>query len=1358
MAIQIQFRRGTAAEWSSVNPILSEGEMGLELDTDLFKIGNGVDAWNDLRYGGIQGYTGSVGYVGSEGNTETDNVIYVAENGSDNYNGRSLTYPKRTIKAAVDIATYGTTIFVKSGDYTENNPINVPESVAIVGDSLRTVTVRPLNRNQDLFWVTNGVYLTQMTFKDHESPSAAVAFPTDGSAGVIHTSPYVQNCTSMTSTGTGLRIDGSHVGGLKSFVVDAYTQYNQGGIGIHHLNGGNSQLVSVFTICCDVAVLAESGGFCSMTNSNSSFGNFGLKADGVSTAKYSGTVTGDSTLGEEFQIRNLTKKPSIGDAVKFEGDPNYYTLATSTALSSGNTEISYQDFTTQSAAQRNARNSILDRKAKIQTDTIDFLNETYTDFQFNQFKCTRDIGYILDAIADDMAFGGNYKTVLAAKSYYLGTFNSVTFNEQKTEYIAALNFIKDETLRYLSEDSAQTAEYTAVSDRFDTLIDIFTNGLSAAPTISYVNPAGITDGRTYAKDLLQANRQFLIEEGIAYLDQNYIDAYDEAKCRRDSGLILDAVSYDITLGTNFNSVYAGLAYTRANASYVTGIQLPYTSAAIDYLKTQVAEITEVSSDSTALSRSNAGFNEVIDILENGAGNADALTFPSPTNALQYNIDIKDQLQGNKEFLKAEVIAYIASTYNAFYYSEEKCSRDIGLILDAVALDTAIGSNYASVTAGLAYQRASASYLQSNQLTATVEALAHARDQVLALTEVDDLVTAETRVTAAFNEIIDILQNGVANADSLSFPSPTGAAQDRIDAKDQLQANRSFLQAEVIAWIAGNYSSHTYDQAKCSRDVGYIVDALSYDILYGGNYATVKVAESYYVGAASQLGAGESTITAEAYDFLALQASYVVQGSVIPFPKQQGVSQDTSSGNASATEASIIDGLLQIIEDVITAGDLDELPSITLPSITWTSPALQDSYADIIANKNDVIVSTIDQIENNTNIGSFFYDRSKCSRDVGYIVDAVCYDILYGGNSASRQAAESYFVGAVSQLGAGEAAATADAYNFLSTTAQTVAQGDTVINPRQTTVAQYTNGSTVNSAEALQIDTLIQIIENVIVAGNTSGLPAVQFPNITWSAQPLQDAFSAIQTDRSALIDATIDFVDASLLVYDQTKCRRDIGIIIDAITYDLLYGGNSQTADAADEYYATGTLQVPTKEKEPTVAAFNYLKSVAADCLLNIPVNRLNIVETQSIGQNPSTQIYVNRSNELFDIVTNLIQYAYSSIITIDETKLSTFTDNTAVTFHQFSLITASGHTFEWVGAGVNINTALPYQGGEPDTASYVIQENQGKVYFTGTDQKGDFRIGGDLTINRNTGTITGRTFSKSLFAVLTPYILAIGE
>lgn len=53
MAVQIQFRRDTAANWTSANPILAVGELGWETDTKQFKVGDGTTAWTSLAYGGL---------------------------------------------------------------------------------------------------------------------------------------------------------------------------------------------------------------------------------------------------------------------------------------------------------------------------------------------------------------------------------------------------------------------------------------------------------------------------------------------------------------------------------------------------------------------------------------------------------------------------------------------------------------------------------------------------------------------------------------------------------------------------------------------------------------------------------------------------------------------------------------------------------------------------------------------------------------------------------------------------------------------------------------------------------------------------------------------------------------------------------------------------------------------------------------------------------------------------------------------------------------------------------------------------------------------------------------------------------
>lgn len=50
MADIIQIRRDTAANWTSANPTLAQGELGVETDTDKIKIGDGSTAWTSLGY------------------------------------------------------------------------------------------------------------------------------------------------------------------------------------------------------------------------------------------------------------------------------------------------------------------------------------------------------------------------------------------------------------------------------------------------------------------------------------------------------------------------------------------------------------------------------------------------------------------------------------------------------------------------------------------------------------------------------------------------------------------------------------------------------------------------------------------------------------------------------------------------------------------------------------------------------------------------------------------------------------------------------------------------------------------------------------------------------------------------------------------------------------------------------------------------------------------------------------------------------------------------------------------------------------------------------------------------------------
>ena len=100
----------------------------------------------------------------------------------------------------------------------------------------------------------------------------------------------------------------------------------------------------------------------------------------------------------------------------------------------------------------------------------------------------------------------------------------------------------------------------------------------------------------------------------------------------------------------------------------------------------------------------------------------------------------------------------------------------------------------------------------------------------------------------------------------------------------------------------------------------------------------------------------------------------------------------------------------------------------------------------------------------------------------------------------------------------------------------------------------------------------------------------------------------------------------------------------------------------------------------------------------------------------------------------------------------------TEVSFYTRSSIIASAHTFEYVGAGTNPATALPQYGGIPIEANEVVATNGAVVTYTSTDQKGNFKVGSGFIVNQATATITGDAFYKSLFAQMTPYILALTE
>ncbi len=249
---------------------------------------------------------------------QTQNAIWVTMDGNDSNSGFLEGDAKRTIGAAASIAQEGDTIFVRSGVYYENNPIGLRTDVSVSGQDLRLVKIVPINVTKDVFHVRRGCLIENVNFSGTSVAIAhtgcgAVAFPptnpsdyavtgyiapgptTEGSSGRWR-SPYVRNCTNFMTGSIGMKIDGNHAtaatigNDLKCMVCDSFTQYNENGIGVSITNNGYAQLVSIFTINCDIGIYCDSGGSCDLTNSNSSFGNYGLYAVGIGSTEFTASV------------------------------------------------------------------------------------------------------------------------------------------------------------------------------------------------------------------------------------------------------------------------------------------------------------------------------------------------------------------------------------------------------------------------------------------------------------------------------------------------------------------------------------------------------------------------------------------------------------------------------------------------------------------------------------------------------------------------------------------------------------------------------------------------------------------------------------------------------------------------------------------------------------------------------------------------------------------------------------------------------------------------------------------------------------------------------------------------------------
>lgn len=299
-------------------------------------------------------------------------------------------------------------------------------------------------------------------------------------------------------------------------------------------------------------------------------------------------------------------------------------------------------------------------------------------------------------------------------------------------------------------------------------------------------------------------------------------------------------------------------------------------------------------------------------------------------------------QGNRVFVESP-------------YDYAKTYRDVQTITDAVAYDVVFDNNFRTITAASAFYRASANDLITSYKPALLYSIQQQKTATAQYLSGEQLA----RSNSLFDEVYDIIDLGLNQAQPRVLNDPTVFDAEYFNARRLIFANEDFIKDEVISWIADQVlansapfsSGFVYDSVTCSRDIGYILDALTYDITYSTNIETYNAASAYFVGATAQYGPGEKEETIAAFQRLRSVVSDVAQGISVTLSSGTSLTQDVSGPHGSSGAAAF---LVARINEIINALSTDgNLPTIIQPDVSWLDSVHIDALNVTINNKRNI---------------------------------------------------------------------------------------------------------------------------------------------------------------------------------------------------------------------------------------------------------------------------------------------------------------------------------------------------------------------------------------------------------------------
>ena len=937
------------------------------------------------------------------------------------------------------------------------------------------------------------------------------------------------------------------------------------------------QNVSIFAVGFADHFLLESGGDMSITNSNSNFGNTSMHSKGFKGFAFNQDKGG--------YITDIIPPKVLDDSAQ-PIKTSYYPIDVQLSKPSTNSNRLY--------LTGDKANNFLSRPAAsingYRIGARTYINDAKSEKIYVNTTADQTSGETGSTTKSAVVYPQGFKIWSAA----LDTLSPANlgigdFNEDGTPNTAA-----DTLLFNLRQDAANLIDANKIfiqAEAFGYILEKY----PYLQTISYVNPNITFESGRYrdARNLILANRQEIIDYAYDQMLVSFPTFVPPSadKCKRDIGLIVDAVAADLYDGGNAHMIEATKAYFDVNGDpIVDGVVGEVTQSifafnrARDWAKKAISNLL--------------GNNSLVPVISlTSSGTTVTATSSSAHNLkIGQEINVGGATQNEYNVYKTVVLAS-GLTPTQFQYQ----------VSVAPTVGVATGAFYVSkVTIDIENTLNPAGRYKDarNRILANREFILDASLAEIAVYHPDFYIPGDTQsnVQSRFADAFRLIRrNSKEIADralakiAVDYPDFyfPGDAQTTADSRFNdsyrlIQQNKTEIVNTAWTSMVALYPGVASTETKCKRDLGYFVDAISLDLFIRGNEYSYRFAAEYFTNATTPLSNGlVGEVTESVYAFneaKTLMKSAITNQltikdlTITPGPATYGGGGGNianTSASSCADVRSSIDTLSGIVTATITAGNLNSLP-------------LQ------------------------INKGSAPAGATKCARDIGYFIDAVSVDLFTGGNKHTRTFIQQYFTNATTPISNGLVGETAQSNTAFNEAAEFMRQSvvnvlyykDLTITPDPSPSSGAVGNQNTNNCANVRsaITTLASIATSAITAGNLNSLPAE----------------------------------NAGTFLTGETKCRRDIGHIVDAVAQDLWFGGNEYTIAATKEYFTNATTLLTNGvagETGPSITSFRRAQDLMNRAANNQYYNR-DLTITLDTTEDPAVFSDIH-SNVFLSIMDN---------------------------------------------------------------------------------------------------------------------------